>query len=185
LERLKNWKCPNAKSNPQMPSDSFTLDDTTPHSGVTLSAGNTAIIRDQSSGWVTIRATRPLSSACRTFAVRVVDVGQSSDGSGLMIGLLPRLPAAAVALLGTKYISELGGWCLSRAGDSYGSWKLADRIPFVSGSVIEFELDAAAKTVHIVCGRESTVGHIAALADNEELFPAISLYYAGQRVVML
>lgn len=168
-----------------MPSDSFQVDDSTPHAGVTITLGNTTLTRDQSTGWVTLRSTRPLSPTCKTFAVRISDVGQSSDGSGLMIGLLPRLPAAAVALLGTKYISELGGWCLSRAGDSYGSWKLADRLPFGSGSVVEFELDVAAKAVHIVCGRETAVGHIAALGDNEELYPAVSLYYAGQKVTLL
>ena len=96
----------------------------------------------------------------------------------------PGLFQAAVALLGTKYISELGGWCLSRAGDSYGTWK-CDRLPFGAGSVVEFELDAAAKTVHVVCGRECGVGHIAALTDGEELYPAISLYYSGQKVALL
>jgi hypothetical protein len=39
--------------------------------------------------------------------------------------------------------------------------------------------------VLVVCGRDSAVGHIASLADGEELFPAVSLYYAGQKVVLL
>ena len=166
-----------------MGAETYDVDDSTPHTGVTITSGNT-LTRDQSAGWVTLRATRPLTSASRTFAVRVLDVGQSSDGSGFMVGLLPRLPTAAVALLGTKYISELGGWCLSRAGDSYGAWK-CDRLPFGAGSVVEFEVDMAAKTVHVTCGRECAVGHIAALGDGEELYPAVSLYYAGQKVVML
>ena len=165
-----------------MGSDSFFIDDSTPHAGIIVS-GNT-LVREQTSGWVTLRATHALTSNCRTFAVRIVDVGQSSDGSGLMIGLLPKLPSSAVALLGTKYISELGGWCLSRAGDCYGTWK-CDRIPFTAGSVVEFEVDFATKTVHVVCGKEVAVGHIASLSEAEEVYPAISLYYTGQKVVML
>jgi hypothetical protein len=163
-------------------SDCLLIDSTTPHAGIVVT-GNT-LTRDQTSGWVTLRSTTPLSPQCRTFAVRIVDVGQSSDGSGLMIGLLPRLPSSAVALLGTKYVSELGGWCLSRAGDCYGTWK-CDRIPFGTGSVVEFEVDFAAKTVHVVCGKEVGVGHIASLGETEEVYPAVSLYYTGQKVVLL
>lgn len=165
-----------------MGADTFTIDNTTPHAGIIVESNT--LTREQTTGWVTLRATRPLTTTNRTFAVRIIDVGQSSDGSGLMLGLLPRLPTAAVALLGTKYISELGGWCLSRAGDCYGTWK-CDRIPFTAGSVVEFEVDFATKTVHVVCGKDSAVGHIASLGDAEEVFPAVSMYYTGQKVVML
>eukprot|EP00672_Neobodo_designis_P010181 CAMPEP_0174855760 /NCGR_PEP_ID=MMETSP1114-20130205/34152_1 /TAXON_ID=312471 /ORGANISM="Neobodo designis, Strain CCAP 1951/1" /LENGTH=126 /DNA_ID=CAMNT_0016090525 /DNA_START=97 /DNA_END=473 /DNA_ORIENTATION=- len=126
------------------------MDTSAPHPGVNIAPDGVAT-RDTNGGWVTLRATQPLTPACTHWAVRIDDQGDGSDGSGLMIGLLPRLQQHAAPMLGSKYISELGGWCLSRAGESYGTWK-CDPIPFGTGTVVEFDLDMRSKTLTIVCG---------------------------------
>lgn len=158
----------------------FEIDRAAPHPGVNISADGLAS-RDTNGGWVTLRATQPLSPGCTQFAVRIVDQGDGSDGSGLMIGVVPRLQQHAAPMLGSKYISELGGWCLSRAGESYGTWK-CEPLPYGTGSVIEFDVDVTNKSVHIVCGSDSATGHVAGMSDADELFPAISLYYQNQKV---
>ena len=158
----------------------FDMDATTPHPGVAIDADGVAT-RDTNGGWVTLRSTQPLSAASHQWAVRVLDHGEGADGSGLMLGLMPKAAPHAASMMGSKYISELGGWCLSRAGECYGPWK-CERLAYGSGCVVEFDLDVASKTLRIVCGKDVAVGHIPALADGDELFPAVSLYYANQRV---
>jgi hypothetical protein len=161
----------------------FELDESTPHPGVVVDADGLAT-RDTNGGWVTLRSSQPLTAAAHQWAVRIMDHGEGSDGSGLMVGLLPRLPAPSAAMMGSKYISELGGWCLSRAGECYGAWK-CERIPFTSGCVVEFDVDLQARTLHIVCGKEVSVGHIPAIGDSEELYPAVSMYYMNQKVAFV
>lgn len=161
----------------------FELDTTTPHPGIIIADGLLAS-RETNGGWVTLRATQPLTPENRQWAVRIVDQGEGNDGSGLMVGLLPRLSPGNVTNMGSKYVSELGGWCLSRAGESYGSWK-CEKMVFNSGSVIEFELDATNKTLHVVCGKERGTGHIPALSETEEVYPAFSMYYLNQKVMFV
>lgn len=157
----------------------FDFDATSPHPGVAITDGVAS--RDSNGGWVTLRSTQPLTPACHQWAIRIVDQGEGNDGSGLMIGLIPKLQQHAAPMLGSKYISELGGWCVSRAGESYGSWK-CERVAFGSGSVVEFDVDFSAKTVTIVCGKETAIGHIPGLGEMDEVFPAVSLYYMNQKV---
>ena len=158
----------------------FEIDRTSMHPGVIISSDGVAT-RDTNGGWVTLRSSEPLTSQCHHWAVKIIDHGEGADGSGLMVGLLPKPASHTQHMLGSKYISELGGWCLSRAGECYGPWK-CDRLPFSSGCVIEFDVDVSAKSLNIVCGKEVAVGHIPGLSDTEELYPAISLYYMNQKV---
>jgi hypothetical protein len=161
----------------------FAFDTAPPHPGVQIAADGVAT-RDTNGGWVTLRSSQSLSHGCSHWAIQIIDQGEGNDGSGLMIGLVPRLQSHAAPMLGSKYISELGGWCLSRAGEGYGTWKV-DPLPFTSGSVVEFDLDIATKTLTIVCGRDTATGHIPALQDIEDLYPAISLYYMNQKVAFV
>ena len=160
----------------------FEFDLATPHPGIRID-GDVAS-RETNGGWVTLRATHPLSPSNHQWGVKIIDQGGSSDASGLMLGMLPKLSSAAIASMGTKYISELGGWCMSRAGESYGSWK-CDKLPYGTSNVIEFDVDLATKTVHIVCGKEKAVGHIASLGDADELYPAVSMYYLNQKAAFV
>lgn len=160
----------------------FEIDSTTPHPGITID--NSLATRETNGGWVTIRSTKPLSAENHQWAMKVVDQGEGNDGSGLMLGLLPKLSPGNVSNMGGKYISELGGWCISRAGESYGSWK-CEKLPYHTGSVVEFELDVGSKTLHIVCGKERALGHIPVLNEAEELFPAFSMYYLNQKVMFV
>ena len=157
----------------------FEIDSTSPHPGIIID-GQVAS-RETNGGWVTLRSTKPLTSDNHQWAVKVLDHGEGNDGSGLMLGLLPKLNSSNVASMGSKYVSELGGWCFSRAGESYGSWK-CEKVPFRSGDVIEFDLDVAAKTLQVVCGKERAIGHIGSLTDADELFPAFSMYYLNQKL---
>lgn len=158
----------------------FDFDATTPHPGVVMDADNVAT-RDTNGGWVTLRSSVPLSPQCHHWAIKILDHGEGADGSGLMVGVMPKLAPQAASMMGSKYVSELGGWCISRAGECYGPWK-CERLAFSSGCVVEFELDVASKALRIVCGKDVAVGHIPSLAEAEELYPAVSMYYANQKV---
>lgn len=157
----------------------FELDTSTPRPGV--SVNGSLATRETNGGWVTLRSSVPLSRDNRQWGLRILDHGEGNDGSGLMVGLLPKLPPASIANMGSRYVSELGGWCISRAGESYGSWR-CDRIPFQTGQVIEFELDFAERCLYVTCGKDKAVGHIPTLTENEEVYPAFSMYYLNQKV---
>lgn len=157
----------------------FVIDPTTPHPGITIEGPIAS--RETNGGWVTIRSTQPLTPDNHQWAMKIIDQGEGNDGSGLMLGIVPKLTSNNIASLGGKFISELGGWCISRAGESYGSWK-CEKISFGTGMVVEFDLDVVSKTVHVVCGKERALGHIPALTDSEELYPAFSMYYLNQKV---
>ncbi|EPY32336.1 hypothetical protein STCU_02862 [Strigomonas culicis] len=158
------------------------VDVDTPHPGVSI-AGSVAH-RETNGGWVTLRSKQPLSSENRQWAVRVVDQGEGNDGSGLMIGLLPQLSSTLVSSMDGKYISELGGWCLSRAGDSYGSWR-CDRLPFSTDCVMEFDWEAEGCNLYIVCGKKKVVAHISTAGGDDVLYPAFSMYYLNQKVAFV
>jgi hypothetical protein len=160
----------------------FEIDATTQHPGIIVEGAVAS--RETNGGWVTLRATRPLSPDDHQWGVKILDQGEGNDGSGLMVGILPKVSPATVASLGSKYISELGGWCLSRAGENYGAWK-CEKLPFSTGCVLEFDLDFATKTLHIVCGRDRAVGHLPALTEADEVYPAFSMYYLNQKVMFV
>ena len=160
----------------------FELDVATPHPGIVIEGPVAS--RETNGGWVTLRATRPLTADNHQWAVKILDHGEGNDGSGLMVGLLPKLTSSSIPSMGTKYVSELGGWCLSRAGESYGTWK-CEKLPFHTGSVLEFDLDVQGRTLHVVSGRDRAVGHIPSLTDADELYPAFSMYYLSQKVMFV
>jgi hypothetical protein len=161
----------------------FSVDTTTLHPGVIV-GDNGVISRETNGGWVTLRTTAPLSVDRRQWGIKILDQGEGNDGSGLMVGLLPRVPAQQVSSMGSKYISELGGWCISRAGESYGAWK-CDRMPFATGSVLEFDIDVGSKTLYVVCGKERAVAHLPGLTEDEPVYPAVSMYYLNQKVIFV
>eukprot|EP00659_Diplonema_papillatum_P001396 gene1396-2146_t len=156
----------------------FQLDTSTPHPGVRIE--DDMAVKDTNGGWVTLKATKALSPGNHQWAVKIVDQGDGTDGSGLMVGLLPILtPANAATCLSSKYISEMGGWCISRAGQTYGNWKCS-RLSFHAGAVVELDVDFAKECISLSCGREKVVGAIAGLRD-VEVYPAVSLYYINQK----
>ncbi|CAJ1011208.1 hypothetical protein Q4I28_006521 [Leishmania naiffi] len=162
--------------------DVLEIDPATPHPGVTID-GTTAQ-RETNGGWVTLRSKTPLSTTNHQWAIRILDQGEGADGSGLMIGLLPQLSAQMASATGGKYISELGGWCISRAGDTYGAWK-CDRFPYSTDCVVEFDWDAATGTVYMVSGNKKGTGHIPGLKESDVLYPAVSMYYLNQKVAFV
>ncbi|KAF8301655.1 hypothetical protein C3747_55g98 [Trypanosoma cruzi] len=155
------------------------IDGSTPHPGVVID-GSVAC-RETNGGWVTLRSKSPLCGDQRQWAMKVIDQGEGTDGSGLMMGLLPSLSLQQEASMGNKYISELGGWCLSRAGDSYGSWK-CDKMPFSTGCVVEFDWDGVSRTLYMVSGKRKAIGHIPNVSETDVLFPAFSMYYLNQKL---
>lgn len=161
----------------------FTMDATTAHPGVTVD--HCSALRETSGGWVTIKSSTPLTPDNHQWAVKIVDQGEGNDASGLMVGLLPKLSSSVASSgMASKFISELGGWCLSRGGESYGTWK-CDKVPFGTGSVVEFDLDVGMKTLYVVHGKAKASAHIPTLGDCEELYPAVSLYYLNQKVTFV
>ncbi|RNF10009.1 putative ubiquitin-protein ligase [Trypanosoma conorhini] len=155
------------------------IDGSTPHPGVVID-GSIAC-RETNGGWVTLRSKSPLCGNERQWAMKVIDQGEGTDGSGLMMGLLPSLSSQQESSMSNKYISELGGWCLSRAGDSYGSWK-CDKMPFSTGCVVEFDWDAVTRTLYMVSGKRKAIGHIPNVSETDVLYPAFSMYYLNQKL---
>lgn len=162
--------------------ETFEIDVCTPHPGVAIQSSSAQ--RDTNGGWVTLRSKEPLTATNHQWAVRVLHHGESLDASGLMLGLLPQLSSQMIRAMGSKYISELGGWCISRAGDPYGEWK-CECIPYGTGSVVEFDFDAASGNLYIVCGKRFVSGHISSLTDADAVYPAFSLYYLNQKVAFV
>lgn len=162
--------------------DIFDVDLFTPHPGVAIDGASAQ--RETNGGWVTLRARTPLTAATHQWGIRIVDQGEGNDGSGLMLGIVPQLSSQSTSSMGNKYISELGGWCLSRAGDSYGAWK-CDRLPFSTGCVVEFDWDASTGSLYIVCGKKKVTGHIPSLTELDVIYPAFSMYYLNQKVVFV
>ncbi|CAD2216364.1 hypothetical protein AGDE_00776 [Angomonas deanei] len=160
----------------------FEMDTQCPHPGVSLY--DTVAQRETNGGWVTVRSKSPLTEDNHQWAVHIVDQGEGTDGSGLMVGMLPELSSSALNGMGSRYISELGGWCISRAGDTYGSWR-CERVEFSSGCVLEFDWDAQSGTLYIVCGRRKVTAHIPSLSPKDLLYPAVSMYYLNQKVVFV
>lgn len=162
--------------------DILEVDTTSPHPGVTIDV--TSAQRETNGGWVTLKSKTPLTASNHQWAMRVVDQGEGNDGSGLMMGILPQLTPHMASSMGSKYISELGGWCLSRAGDSYGTWK-CDRLPYSTGCVVEFDWDVTSGTLYMVCGKKKAIGHIPTLKDSDVVYPAFSMYYLNQKVAFV
>eukprot|EP01006_Ploeotia_vitrea_P061918 TRINITY_DN79584_c0_g1_i1.p1 TRINITY_DN79584_c0_g1~~TRINITY_DN79584_c0_g1_i1.p1 ORF type:complete len:164 (+),score=3.18 TRINITY_DN79584_c0_g1_i1:34-525(+) len=158
----------------------FQIDSQLAHPGVRIEDG--VATKETNGGWVTLRATKCLSPVNHQWGVKILDQGEGTDGSGLMLGLLPTINSNVVSY-GTKYISELGGWCFSRAGTPYGNWKI-DPFPFGSGSVVEFDADFETNTVTVTSGREKAIGHIQSLRDID-IYPAFSVYYLNQKVAFV
>lgn len=170
----------------------FAFDVTTPHPGVTID-DECIVTKDTNGGWVTVKSSTPLSPGNMNWSFKILDQGEGSDGSGLMLGFMAA-PLSSysdwLSSFGRKYIYELGGWCLSRSGILYGSYA-RDRLPFGTGSVVEFSVDPAASTIELrISGGPywpDTYSLVAAApgVPAVELYPAVSLFYMDQRVAFV
>ena len=159
----------------------FQIDTSTPHPGVRIE--DDVAVKHTCGGWVTMRAKKALSPGNHQWGIKILDQGDGADGSGLMVGILPKLSPSDVACLGSKYCSEVEGWCVSRAGQFYGTWK-GDKIEYGTGCVIEFNVDTSRESVTITCGEKKVVGFINGIRDIE-LYPSFSMYYLNQRVMFV
>ena len=157
---------------------SFLIDATTPHGDVLINE-NRAI--KPATGWVTVHATEPISSGTHEWSIKIENQGETSDGSGLMLGVAPRSFCRY-----DSFISQGGGWCLSRAGKFYGQWKRVEGVGsstplvFGTGDTVVFELDTETARLTVTVGDRFVVGEIAKLTP--EVFPAASLHYRQQHI---
>ncbi|CBZ24835.1 conserved hypothetical protein [Leishmania mexicana MHOM/GT/2001/U1103] len=158
------------------PRKNYLIDSSTPHSD-TVIAESSAL--KPSVGWVTLQVTEGIRRGIHEWGIKIEHHGESNDGSGLMLGIVPKNF--------TKYdtfISQGGGWCLSRAGKFYGHWRRTDSgggvLTFGTGDrvVLTLDYDAAVMTVRV--GDKTVVGELSGLT--MEVFPAISLHYRHQHV---
>eukprot|EP00760_Papus_ankaliazontas_P037789 PhM_4_TR8751/c0_g1_i1/m.93472 len=155
----------------------FFFDITTPH--------NNAIVSDMSVvkpdvNWVTVHATECMRAGVHEWSVRIENQGETTDGSGLMLGLVPKAFSRY-----DSFISQGGGWSLSRAGKLYGHWRRVDSNPiaalsFGTGDVVYFELDFDSSRLTVRVGDRSIVGELAGLSG--EVYAAVSLHYRHQHV---
>src|SRR5689334_11347186 len=97
-------------------SSSFLIDGTTPRQDVEILHFNTA--RNMRVGWITLHSVNSIGrSGVYEWAIRIDAEGDNPDGSGLMLGIVP-VPFARY----DSFVSQGGGWCISRAGKFYGNW---------------------------------------------------------------
>ena len=160
------------------------FDTMTPHPGIKLE--NNRATCQTNGNWVTLRSMTALnrystSTDC-TWGVHIIETGESEDLTGIMVGLLPR--KINLSDMKSKYIAEMGGWCISRAGESYGTFQLDELIPFHKGDTIEFMLDFNSSIITIICGKKLiNITYPKLLEDT--YYPAVSMYYYNQSVVFV
>ncbi|KPA76362.1 hypothetical protein ABB37_07709 [Leptomonas pyrrhocoris] len=158
------------------PRKSFLIDPATPHSDVVI-AESSAL--KQSVGWVTLQVTEGIRRGIHEWGIKVEHQGESNDESGLMLGILPKSFSKY-----DTFISQGGGWCLSRAGKFYGHWRRTDTgggaLTFGTGDRVVLTLDYEAAVMTVRVGEKVVVGELSGLT--MEVFPAVSLHYRHQHV---
>lgn len=158
------------------PRRSYLIDPSTPHSDVVI-AESSAL--KPSVGWVTLQVTEGIRRGIHEWGIKIEHQGESNDESGLMLGIVPKSFSKY-----DTFISQGGGWCLSRAGKFYGHWRRTDTgggaLTFGTGDrvVLTLDYDAAVMTVRV--GEKVVVGELSGLT--MEVFPSVSLHYRHQHV---
>eukprot|EP00796_Vickermania_ingenoplastis_P004217 gene4217-3049_t len=161
------------------PLKNFLINPSTPRGDVTLTEFSA---RKSRLGWVTLPAMEGISRGIHEWCIKIEHQGDSTDASGLMVGIVPTTFTKFI----DSYISQGGGWCLSRAGKFYGDWvpvdsrKNSSKISFGTGDSVILTLDYEAASMTIRVDKNVVVREINNLSP--EVFPAISLHYAGQHV---
>ncbi|CAD2219660.1 hypothetical protein AGDE_05922 [Angomonas deanei] len=158
------------------PRRNFLIDASTPHGDVMITESSAM---KPSVGWVTLPVTEGIRQGVHEWCITIVNQGETTDGSGLMIGLIPKNFSKY-----DSFISQGGGWCISRAGKFYGHWKRRDSststISFGTGDRVIFTFDYKAAMMTVRVGSKSVVGELNSLTG--EVFPAASLHYRNQHI---
>ncbi|KAG8348662.1 putative ubiquitin-transferase [Trypanosoma vivax] len=153
----------------------FLFDTTTPRGDVIITE---ASAMKPGNGWITLHVTEGIRRGVHEWGIKVEHQGETTDGSGLMLGIVPKNFSKY-----DSFISQGGGWCLSRAGKFYGHWRRQETsasIAFGTGDRVIFILDYEAARMTVRVGDKSVVGEINNIAP--EVYPAVSLHYRHQFV---
>ena len=131
-------------------------------------------------GWVTTHVTESLRRGKHEWGISIEHQGETNDGSGLMLGIVPKTFSKF-----DSFISQGGGWCLSRAGKIYGHWRRVDPantvpLTFGTGDKVIFTLDFDTSRMSVRVGDRTLVGDINGLT--ADVYPAVSLHYRHQHV---
>lgn len=162
------------------PLKNFLFDTTTPHGDVILTESGAF---KPAQGWITLQATEGIRGGIHEWCIKIESQGETTDGSGMMLGIVP----SSYCRYDT-FISQGGGWCLSRAGKFYGQWRKLNlrngstnnTISFGTNDRVILQLDYDAARLSVRVGSNMIVGEISNLAP--EVFPAVSLHYKRQQV---
>eukprot|EP00659_Diplonema_papillatum_P009585 gene9585-14877_t len=158
---------------------SISIDATTPHGDLLINENR---VIKPATGWVTVHAVEPITSGVHEWSIKIENQGETSDGSGLMLGIVPKGFCRY-----DSFISQGSGWCLSRAGKFYGQWKRVEGVGttaafvFGTGDTVKFELDTEASKMTVSVADRFVVGEISKLTP--EVYPAASLHYRQQHLV--
>lgn len=161
------------------PLKNFLFDTTTPHGDVVLTESSAM---KPGVGWITLHATEGIRHGIHEWCIKIENQGETTDGSGLMLGIVPNNYSRY-----DTFISQGGGWCLSRAGKFYGQWRRLNSSNGTNNSVtfgkddrviLLLDYDNARLTIRV--GANVVVGEVSNLAP--EVFPAVSLHYKQQQV---
>ncbi|CCW61796.1 unnamed protein product [Phytomonas sp. EM1] len=158
------------------PRKNFLIDTTTPRGDVVITEDSAM---KSVNSWVTLKVTEGIQRGLHEWSVYIENQGETSDGSGLMLGIVPQNFSKY-----DSFISQGGGWCLSRAGKFYGNWRRQDAnvptLTYGTGDRVVFLLNYDNATMMVRVGNTYVIGEIHNLST--EVFPAISLHYRQQVV---
>ncbi|CCW66746.1 unnamed protein product [Phytomonas sp. Hart1] len=158
------------------PRKNFLIDTTTPRGDVVITEDSAM---KSVNSWVTFKVTEGIQRGLHEWSVYIENQGETSDGSGLMLGIIPQNFNKY-----DSFISQGGGWCLSRAGKFYGNWRRQDSnvptLTYGTGDHVVFLLNYDNATMMVRVGNTYVIGEIHNLST--EVFPAISLHYRQQVV---
>lgn len=161
------------------PLKNFVFDTTTPHGDVVLTESSAM---KPGVGWITLHATEGIRHGIHEWCIKIENQGETTDGSGLMLGIVPSNYCRY-----DTFISQGGGWCLSRAGKFYGQWRRLNLVNDATNTVVFSKddrvillLDYDNARLSVRVGSNVVVGEISNLAP--EVFPAVSLHYKTQQV---
>eukprot|EP00754_Rhynchopus_humris_P017302 Rhum_TRINITY_DN14551_c10_g1::Rhum_TRINITY_DN14551_c10_g1_i1::g.95888::m.95888 len=165
----------------------FFVDTATPHPGVRCEEDTATKITGDD--WVTLKGRDPLTPENHRWGLTVVAQGDVTDDTGLMVGILPAPDANTRANMSSSFLSELGGWGVSMGGHLFGNWAWQNsrkEFVYMAGCMLEVDFEMATGNVTIscaTCGHKHTVGRIDHGGQlSKKLYPAVSLYYANQKV---
>eukprot|EP00744_Colponema_vietnamica_P012002 GILI01016858.1.p1 GENE.GILI01016858.1~~GILI01016858.1.p1 ORF type:complete len:367 (-),score=44.40 GILI01016858.1:129-1229(-) len=132
----------------------------------------------------TVRFSRPINHNSTSWNVRI---DEDMDANRYMVlGLLPKHSAQLEGEADSNWIRTLNGWGMYGDASVFGSWQCAKGgFTFRKGDIIRFAFNFAEKKLTIRCGTQKAEAKMPNFKLGDELYPAASFFYIGQKVTFI